>query len=75
MPETSQTDFVAPAHSVRSLTKGTRQYILSNTHVFAGDFVSGGNSDVASAGDPINQAGLIDVGCQDRPADYRGDPL
>ena len=24
----------------------------------------------ASAGDPINQAGLIDVGCQDRQADY-----
>ena len=44
--------------------KGTTQYILSNTHVFAGDFVSGGNGYVAQSGDPINQAGLIDVGCQ-----------
>ena len=52
------------------VAKGGRQFILSNTHVFAGDFVSGGNGDVASAGDPVNQAGLIDVSCQDRPADY-----
>ena len=46
------------------VTDGSRQYILSNTHVFAGDAVVGGNGRVASAGDDINQSGLIDVGCQ-----------
>jgi hypothetical protein len=40
------------------------QFILSNTHVFAGDWVVGGNGRVAAAGDDINQSGLIDVGCQ-----------
>ena len=44
--------------------KGGTQYILSNTHVFAGDFVAGGNGYVAQKNDPVNQAGLIDVGCQ-----------
>lgn len=46
------------------------QYILSNAHVFAGDIVSGGNSRSAAVGDPINQPGYIDVGCQDLAADY-----
>lgn len=46
------------------VTDGQRQYILSNTHVFAGDAVTGGNGKVAKAGDDINQSGLIDVGCQ-----------
>jgi hypothetical protein len=41
-----------------------KQFILSNTHVFAGDWVLGGNGKVAAAGDDINQSGLIDVGCQ-----------
>ena len=50
--------------------KGTEQYILSNTHVFAGDSVPGGNGDVSEAGDPVNQPGLIEVGCQNIPADY-----
>jgi len=39
------------------------QYILSNYHVFWGDIVSGGNSRVATAGDPVIQPGLIDVSC------------
>jgi hypothetical protein len=42
-------------------------FILSNSHVFAHD-VAG--EDVAQVGDPINQSGLIDVACQNRPADY-----
>jgi len=46
------------------VTSGSKQYILSNTHVFAGDAVSGGNGKIAKAGDDINQSGLIDVGCQ-----------
>jgi len=44
--------------------KNGQQFILSNTHVFAGDWVNGGNGRVASVGDDINQSGLIDVGCQ-----------
>jgi len=43
---------------------GGNQYILSNTHVFAGDQVLGGNNRQAVAGDPISQAGLIDTGCR-----------
>ena len=46
------------------------QYILSNTHVFAGDMVSGGNGLVSDLGDPINQPGYVDVRCADIPADY-----
>lgn len=41
-----------------------KQYILSNTHVFAGDWIDGGNGKVAKVGDEINQSGLIDVGCK-----------
>ncbi len=43
--------------------KGGNQYILSNSHVFAGDVVSGGNGRVSSIGDDITQPGLIDVNC------------
>ncbi len=50
-------------------TDGT-QYILSNTHVFAGDSVPGGNGKVARVGDPINQPGYVDVSCQNKAADY-----
>jgi hypothetical protein len=46
------------------VTKSGNQFILSNTHVFAGDAVVGGNGKIAAAGDDINQSGLIDVGCQ-----------
>lgn len=49
---------------------GGIQYVLSNRHVFAGDSVPGGNGRVAQVGDPVNQPGLIDASCQDRPADY-----
>jgi hypothetical protein len=50
---------------------GSTQYILSNSHVFAGDIAnSGGDPDVAQIGNPINQPGLIDVNCQNISADY-----
>jgi hypothetical protein len=53
------------------ITKGNTQYILSNSHVFAGDIAaSASDPDVSQIGDPINQPGLIDVNCQNRPADY-----
>ncbi len=45
------------------VTKGGVQYILSNSHVFAGDVVSGGNGRVAQIGDDINQPGLVDNNC------------
>jgi hypothetical protein len=43
---------------------GTKQYVLSNYHVLRADIVSGGNSRVATNGDPIIQPGLIDVSCK-----------
>jgi hypothetical protein len=43
------------------------QYILSNSHVFAHDRAG---SDQAEIGDPINQAGLIDVNCQNDPNNH-----
>ena len=43
------------------VTDGHKEFILSNTHVFAGDAVSGGNGKVAAVGDDINQSGLIDL--------------
>ncbi|HOZ48372.1 MAG TPA: hypothetical protein PLO37_19265 [Candidatus Hydrogenedentes bacterium] len=46
------------------------QYVLSNTHVFAGDSALGGNGLFASVGDPINQPGFVDVSCQNISADY-----
>jgi hypothetical protein len=45
------------------VTGGGKQYILSNSHVFAGDVVSGGNGRVSTIGDDIIQPGLIDVNC------------
>jgi len=42
---------------------GTTQYVLSNYHVFWGDRVSGGNSRVATAGDPVIQPGMVDISC------------
>jgi hypothetical protein len=50
-----------------------KQYILSNTHVFAGDAVLGGNGKIAAIGDDIDQAGLIDNACQATPADMVAD--
>lgn len=47
------------------------KYILSNKHVFAGDQAASENDpDVAEVGQEINQPGLIEVNCQDIPADY-----
>ena len=47
-----------------SLVQGQgTQYILSNSHVFAGDVVSGGNGSVSAIGDDISQPGLIDANC------------
>ena len=45
------------------VTKGGNQYILSNSHVFAGDVVSGGNGRTSQIGDDVTQPGLIDIGC------------
>jgi hypothetical protein len=45
------------------VAKGGTQYILSNSHVFAGDVVSGGNGRVAQIGDDVNQPGLVDNSC------------
>ncbi|GJM44722.1 MAG: hypothetical protein DHS20C21_15640 [Gemmatimonadota bacterium] len=42
---------------------GGTQYILSNYHVLYADIVNGGNGRTASAGDPVIQPALIDVGC------------
>ena len=42
---------------------GSTQYILSNSHVFAGDVVNGGNGSTSSIGDDISQPGLIDANC------------
>jgi hypothetical protein len=55
------------------VTDGTNQFILSNTHVFAGDIVAGGNNRIAGSGDDIDQSGLIDVGCQYIAADIVAD--
>jgi len=43
--------------------KGGNRYVLSNYHVLEADIVSGGNSRVATAGDPVVQPGLIDISC------------
>jgi hypothetical protein len=45
------------------ITKGGKQYILSNYHVLEADIVSGGNEIVAKDGDFVIQPGLIDVSC------------
>jgi hypothetical protein len=50
------------------VSKGGNQYILSNSHVFAGDVVNGGNGVVSSIGDDISQPGLIDVNCNQNNA-------
>jgi len=45
------------------VTKGGTQYILSNSHVFDGDVVTGGNGRVSQIGDQVNQPGLVDNNC------------
>ena len=39
------------------------QYILSNSHVLAGDVVAGGNGKVSAIGDDVTQPGFIDNSC------------
>ena len=46
------------------VTDGQKQYILSNTHVFAGDVTPGGNGRISSVGDDVDQSGLIDAACK-----------
>lgn len=53
------------------VTKNGVQYILSNSHVLCGDIApSAKDPDVSKIGDGIDQPGLIDVSCTDKPADY-----
>ncbi len=47
---------------------GQTQYILSNTHVFAGDSALGGNQRIAVKGDPITQPGNVDIACRSNTA-------
>ena len=39
------------------------QYILSNSHVLAGDVVAGGNGKVSAIGDDVTQPGFVDINC------------
>ena len=55
------------------VTDGQRQFILSNTHVFAGDVAPGGNNRISKVGDDVDQSGLVDVGCQDIANDIVAD--
>jgi hypothetical protein len=55
------------------VTDGSHQFILSNTHVFAGDVVLGGNNRFSHRGDDVNQAGLVDTRCQYIAADIVAD--
>jgi len=45
------------------VTDGSKQYILSNNHVLA-------RVDAATAGEAVDQPGLIDASCQDIAGDY-----
>lgn len=45
------------------INMGGKLCILSNYHVLEADIVAGGNSRVATTGDPVVQPGLIDIGC------------
>lgn len=52
---------------------GATQYILSNSHVLAGDVVAGGNGTVSAIGDDIIQPGLIDRNCSPSGANVVAD--
>ncbi|RKZ15762.1 hypothetical protein DRQ53_08120 [bacterium] len=45
------------------ISKGGKQYIMSNYHVLEADIVNGGNGRTASNGDPVIQPALIDINC------------
>lgn len=49
------------------------QYILSNSHVLAGDVLAGGNAKVSAIGDDITQPGFIDNNCSATNANLVGD--
>ncbi len=44
-------------------SSGGTQYILSNSHVLAGDVVAGGNGVVSQIGDDVMQPGYVDNNC------------
>jgi len=52
---------------------GSTQYILSNSHVLAGDVTPGGNGTVSAIGDDIIQPGLIDKNCSPSGANVVAD--
>jgi len=61
---TDITEFYCCSGTLGALVEDdTGQYILSNTHVLAGDMVSGSNGAAANAGDLVTQPGYVDVGC------------
>jgi len=53
--------------------KGGAQYILSNSHVLAGDVVSGGNGKVSAIGDDVIQPGFVDNNCSAAGTNLVGD--
>jgi hypothetical protein len=55
------------------VTKNGIQYILSNSHVLAGDVVSGGNGKVSAIGDDIMQPGFVDNNCSTANANIVAD--
>jgi hypothetical protein len=55
------------------VTKNGVQYILSNSHVFAGDVVSGGNGKVSAIGDDVTQPGYVDNNCSTSGVNFVAD--
>lgn len=53
--------------------KNGTQYILSNSHVFCGDVVPGGNGKVSAIGDDITQPGYVDIACNASTANIVAD--
>jgi hypothetical protein len=48
-----------------------RQYLLSNSHVLAGDTIASvADADISALGDPVTQAGLVDTFCLVSSADH-----
>ncbi len=45
------------------VTKGGKNFILSNYHVFMGDMALGGNGRLAVTGDEVIQPGMVDINC------------
>ncbi len=53
--------------------KNGTQYILSNSHVLAGDVVSGGNGKQSAIGDDITQPGYVDNNCSTSGVNFVAD--